>query len=237
VDLEPLTGGGGHGQRRSRLRVLGLLGVVLALTACASAPARYAGTHADPLPPSGAGVDLYLIRRGWHTDVGFPARSMQDTLPQVLEHFPEARFVLFGFGDRRYLRSAHHGPGTLLRALWPGDALILVTALTAPPEVAFGMAKVRRLEIPAARARAIQAFIARSIAQRQDGPSWIGAGPYAGSAYAASTARYSGLHTCNTWTAEALRAGELPIRSAGTVFAGQVWTQVAGLQPGAGLRP
>jgi hypothetical protein len=33
---------------------------------------------------------------------------------------------------------------------------------------------------------------------------------------------YDALHTCNTWTAETLRAGGLPVPSAGVLFVGQV---------------
>src|SRR5271165_1584522 len=34
------------------------------------------------------------------------------------------------------------------------------------------------------------------------------------------------FHTCNTWTAEALRAVGLPVNAAGVVFAGQVLDQL-----------
>jgi len=185
----------------------------------------------EPTPTGTAVVDVFVIRRGWHTDLGFAMGTLQGALTHVGDRFPEARFVAFGFGDRRYLQSAHRGPATLLQALWPGAAVILVTALNDTPEAAFGTAHVRRLEIPTARSLEIQGFIARSLAESANGPSWISAGPYAGSAYAVATPRYSGIYTCNTWTADALRAGHLPIHVAGTLFAGQLWSQVAHLSP------
>jgi hypothetical protein len=55
------------------------------------------------------------------------------------------------------------------------------------------------------------------------------AGPYQGSLYYESEARYSALHTCNTWTAEALKSAGLPVRSGGVIFAGQLWPEAARL--------
>ena len=44
------------------------------------------------------------------------------------------------------------------------------------------------------------------------------------------TDHYSAVHTCNTWAAETLRAGGLPVHAAGVIFAGQLWTQMSRLQ-------
>jgi hypothetical protein len=52
-------------------------------------------------------------------------------------------------------------------------------------------------------------------------------GPYEDSLYFAATERYSAIHTCNTWAAEALRAGGLPLRAKLVVFAGQLWSQLS----------
>jgi hypothetical protein len=62
---------------------------------------------------------------------------------------------------------------------------------------------------------------------RQNGEAGVYAvGPYPGSLYFGATPGYSGVHTCNTWVAEVLNAGGLPVRSAGVIFAGQLWTRV-----------
>jgi hypothetical protein len=50
----------------------------------------------------------------------------------------------------------------------------------------------------------------------------IADGPYPGSLFYASSGTYSGFYTCNTWTADALRVGGLPVSSDGVLFAGQV---------------
>ena len=52
------------------------------------------------------------------------------------------------------------------------------------------------------------------------------AGPFPQSFFYASTKTYDLTHTCNTWTAAALRVAGLPVSEAGIVFAGQVLDQV-----------
>jgi hypothetical protein len=146
--------------------------------------------------------------------------------------------VFFGFGDRRYLLAKDHGAPMLLGALWPGPALILVTAIEASPRQAFGADAVVELPLRPEQAGAVQEFIWNSLTRGADGtvPTYA-PGPYAGSAYFAAVPRYSGLHTCITWAAEALRSGGLPIRSRFTVVAGQLWRQVRKLQARAGQSP
>jgi len=56
--------------------------------------------------------------------------------------------------------------------------------------------------------------------------SRIGTGPYPQSVFYTSTGTYNLGHTCNTWTAEALRVAGLPVNAAGVVFAGQVLDQL-----------
>jgi hypothetical protein len=55
---------------------------------------------------------------------------------------------------------------------------------------------------------------------------FVGDGPYPGSAFYASKQTYFGLFTCNTWTAEALWAGGVPVTTQAVLFADQVTGQV-----------
>jgi hypothetical protein len=171
--------------------------------------------HAEPT------TTVYLARRKWHIDVGFAAADLGPLAP-VSAEFPAAKYVFFGFGDRHYFLAKNHNAPIFLGALWPGPALILVTSLQGAPAQAFGEAQVIELGLSTAQARAIQSFIRSSIAD----PAPYANGPYEGSLYYAARQRYSALHTCNTWAAEALRAGDVPVRAGGVVFASQLWRQV-----------
>lgn len=164
---------------------------------------------------------IYVVRRSWHIDIGFAAADLQAPLNGVTAKFPGARYLFFGFGDRRYLEAKHHTAPVLMSALWPGSGLMLVTALGKTPQEAFGADQVIALPLPEAGVNDLQAFVANSMDLTSDI-----AGPYEGSLYFSAVPKYSAVHTCNTWAAEGLKAGGLPIQSAGVVFAGQLWTQV-----------
>ena len=192
------------------------------LGGCASAP-RYAGRPAaDPATAS----SIYVVKRGWHIDIGFAAADLSAPLSSVASEFPGVRYVLFGFGDRRYLTAKHEDLDALLAALWGGPALMLTTALSAPPREAFGADEVVKLPLSAAQERAAQRFVWQALSSRHGQPVVVGYGPYPGSLYLGSGERYFAFHTCNTWAAQALRAAGLPVRSAGVIFAAQLWRQV-----------
>ncbi len=177
-------------------------------------------------------ASVFVARRGWHIDVGFAVADLTAPLNVIAMEFPGARYLFFGFGDRQYLHAAHHGAPILLRALWPGQGLVLATALGAAPTAAFGRDSVVELSISRDALANVQSFIwtALSPAQRGafegQGGDRGSPGPYSGSVFLDSGTTYSAFHTCNTWAAEALHSGELPIRSRGVVFAGQLWRQV-----------
>jgi hypothetical protein len=202
------------------VRLFFLLGVV-SLAGCSTAQLVRPMAHSDPI---GRPVTVYIARRKWHIDVGFAASDLEPALRPVKAEFAAAKYLFFGFGDRRYLLTKSKSAPLLLRALWPGPALLLVTAIKDPPDFAFGAAQVVRLELSAAQAHAMQSFIRAAIPGSELTP--LAAGPYADSVYYLASQPYSALHTCNTWAAEALRAGGQHIRSTGVIFAGQLWHQV-----------
>ena len=195
-----------------------LIALVHALSGCRTA---------RPLvPPSQATSGVYIIKRAWHTEIGFAASELQQPLRALLGEFPTARYLTFGFGDRHYLLVRQRGPGTMVGALWPGPALILMTGLGATPEEAFGSRNVIRVPVTVEQSRSIQAFIWKTLSSFDEAtPFPIADGPYGGSVFYAAAPSYSAIYTCNTWSAEALHAGALPVDSTGVEFSGQLWRQ------------
>ena len=192
--------------------------------------------QASQADPSDAET-IYVVRRGWHIDIGFAVPELVAPLGTVTGEFPGARYLLFGFGYRRYLMAKHSHVPAMLGAVWPGQALILVTGLVATPGEAFGEKEVIALHVSPAQSKELQAFVVGSLQTVASSGTFIvtAPGPYSGSLYFSSGLKYSGFHTCNTWAAEGLQRGELPVRSRGTLFAGQLWRQVVTLA--APLRP
>ena len=186
---------------------------------------------------AGPPVTIYVIKRSWHTDIGFDVADLHAPLATVRPALPEAHYLLFGFGDKHYLMTRENSFEGMVGAVWPGDGLVLMTGLTGTPEQAFGAEGVARLTLSAAQARRLEEFIWDTLAKEDGVATSLAPGPYDGSLYYPSTRRYSGLYTCNTWTAEGLRTAGLPVRSFGVEFSGQVWRQVRRLQGSAALEP
>ena len=189
----------------------------------------------DVAPPDvadhpSAGGSIYVIRRGWHIDVGFAAAELRPPLRSLAANFPGVHYVLFGFGDRRYLLAAHRGTPALSGSLWPGQALILATALNVSPADAFGVTQVVKFAVSQEELQTAQDFVwhaldgaaAPDVARIE--PYHIG--PYEGSLYFAAVAHYSAVHTCNTWAAEVLESAGLPVHPSGVIFASQLWRRV-----------
>ena len=208
---------------RKNQRVPCLILILVLLQGCtATPPSRYASA-------SGArsNATLVVVRRGWHIDVGFSAAQISSPLDAIDAPFAGSQYLLFGFGDKHYLVAKHKSFPQMLGALWPGEAMMLVTSLSVSPEEAFGGdEQVVRLPLSALQAQAAQDFIWNSFFMDGAAPTLYASGPYAGSAFFLSAYHYSAFHTCNTWAAEVLQAAGLPVSPTGVMFAGQLWSQV-----------
>jgi uncharacterized protein (TIGR02117 family) len=159
--------------------------------------------------------------RGYHTDIGFNVFDLTGPLADTARAFPGARYLLAGFGDRRFITTRNKWLGTWVAALFPGDGALLITALESDPESAFGGRNVVRLHVGAATFARIEGFVNDSFALDRGAPVFIGTGPYLGSRFYAASRTYDLLDTCNTWTAAALASGGLPEPVGFTLFAGQ----------------
>ncbi|MDB6045252.1 MAG: hypothetical protein JWM63_3803 [Gammaproteobacteria bacterium] len=206
--------------------------LLILLCACSTAPER-TSENGTTAPSANSTNVIYVVRRSWHIDIGFAAADLHPPLASVRAGFPGAQYLLFGFGDRAYLTKGGKFSGTLA-ALLPGPGLVLATGLEASPETVFGVDNVIRIAVSAAQSRDIEAFIWSSVSKQDGEASPLAEGAYGGSLYYPSTQRYSAFHTCNTWAAEALRAGNLPVHTFGVEFSGQLWKRVQHLARRAG---
>ncbi len=198
-----------------------LLCLVLASCAAPLPPAPPAELTAGPKTET-----IYLVERGWHTDIGLQAAQAGDTLEEPRTTFPGVDTLVIGFGQRAYLLRREHNLADMLAALAPGPGALLVTALRDTPQAAFPADDVVVLHVSARGLARLTDFITASFERSPDGALHaIAEGPYPGSLFYASTRTYSGAYTCNTWTAEALQTAGLPVRVAGVVFADAVADQ------------
>ena len=116
--------------------------------------------------------------------------------------------------------------GDGLRALFPAPAALLVTPLDRAPSStpAFHAYAVGMTTAGAGR---LADYIWAAFEQPIKGiPGRFGFDRDPGGIFYAAGGSYSATYTCNTWTADALRAGGIPVSSAGVVFAGQLTSQL-----------
>jgi uncharacterized protein (TIGR02117 family) len=180
--------------------------------------------YAGSAPPT---EKIYVVSGGWHTELGLPLEALSGPLAALKPDFPNARYLVFGWGARDYYMAPNAGMGDLLRAIAPGPAVVLVIPLQISPQAFFGASNV--FVLPAAREgiQRLSEFLWGYLAVDKEGPPRrIGTGPFPHSVFYPSTGTYNLGHTCNTWTAEALRAAGLPVRADGVVFARQVLDQL-----------
>jgi hypothetical protein len=140
---------------RSRARPL--IALLAVLAACATVPRD----EAPGLDDADAAT-VYVVRRGWHTDIGFAVRDLDGPLAAVAGNFPGADYLIVGFGDRGYLEARERGAADLL-ALWPGEGLMLATGIKAPPQQAFGADEVVELRLRRKAMAAVRGFVQGSF--------------------------------------------------------------------------
>jgi hypothetical protein len=54
-------------------------------------------TTPAPLEPPGPAV-VYVVDRGWHTDIALPVEEITGPLAMLEAEFPGVQFLTFGFG-------------------------------------------------------------------------------------------------------------------------------------------
>jgi uncharacterized protein (TIGR02117 family) len=196
------------------------------LLACALAGCTAVPNASTPSTPTGSAT-IYVIGRGWHTDIGLPVDEITAPLANLEQDFPGVRVLVFGFGERNYLMTRDGGSAEMLTALFPSKSAILMTALRAPPSEAFGAEHAVILHAAQPSVDRIATRIWQILEKQADGTARrLADGPYPGSVFYAATETYDAFHTCNTWTALMLHDAGLPVDPNGVLFAYQVMDQV-----------
>lgn len=176
---------------------------------------------------SGVGVTTYVIAASWHTEIGLAVHSIQDSLRAVTLDFPGARYLSFGWGERNFYMARAPTVGDAVSALFAGPAVLLVTPLYHPPRDSRASAQVFELDLSTAGLDRLSSYLWAAFEKSADGTlRRLASGPEPGSVFYAATGTYSSSYTCNTWTAEGLRAGGVPVTPAGVVFVSQLVDQL-----------
>ena len=189
--------------------------LAILLAGCATIPPPQA---CRPEAESGEGV--WLLDRGWHTEIAVPVAAIHGPLARIAAAYPGADNIAFGFGKRDFIMAEAPGLGIWLAGPIPGPAVVEITGRRGLP------ARAIWLPMPAEGVDALLAFTTASLADPAAPP--VNRTPW-GQGFYASSRGYSLNYTCNTWVAEALAAAGLPIRVQGVRLTRGVLGQVASL--------
>jgi hypothetical protein len=198
-------------------RIFAVLFCLLTMAGCAaSQPAPTA-----PLPKGD--VEVTVIARDWHTEIGIAVGDISGPLARVDPAPDGEKYLLVGFGDLAFFTDPEAGFGKAFAALFSGPAAIQLATFQELPEDATH--KAVRFHLSKAAVDRIVAFIWNSLEQQPDGTLRQVAVHGPGNIFYAARQPYDGFYNCNSWTADALRQGGLPFDPSGILFASEVMQQ------------
>ncbi|NJK33866.1 MAG: DUF2459 domain-containing protein [Oscillatoriales cyanobacterium SM2_2_1] len=204
--------------RRLLLRGLwALAGLVLAITLWYFWPCA-APEVALPTQTNG-GRRLYVIQQNLHTGLAW-ARTDDATESWINELLPEPMpYVEVGWGDRAYYFANDRSLWSIARLLVvPSPSALQIAGLPLSPRKFFSD-PVATIELSPVGFAAVQRFIRATLTTP---PEPLGAGKYGSSRFYAAAPAYVGWYNCNTWAAEALRHGGVPLCPHRMFFASQI---------------
>jgi uncharacterized protein (TIGR02117 family) len=197
--------------------------LVLSTTACTTADEW----RNPPRVPDNA-IKIFVVKHGWHTGVVVPNIGQQmpfTLLDPVLGH---AAYYEFGWGDRKYYPENDPGIWLALRAmLWPTQSVLHVVALPDSPVKTFAGAAMEELQVSEQGYLQILDYLMQHfVLNDQSQPVVAGRGLYGNSRFFEAHGSFHAFRTCNTWTAQALQHGGVPVRSFMTLTADSVLSQI-----------
>jgi len=204
--------------KRVAFSLAGTMTGMIVLLAIASFTPRKWGN----LPPSGdCEFTLYVSGGVMHTDLFVPVQNSAFEWNQVLnlkelsqQPGTNDRYLQFSWGDRIFFMETPSWDqmnwGSALRSLfyWNNSAAMLIKGHRTLPQ--YPDTENRCIRLGREDYRAIMQFITNSLERNAQGqPHHLGYGQDRESSFYAATGRYSIVNTCNSWTAEALRSGNI----------------------------
>jgi uncharacterized protein (TIGR02117 family) len=210
-----------------RFLVAALLGLIAALWTLT----RPGDPILYPAPPGEAGVTVYLLDNGFHTDLAVPRAALMDgggALAEATAGLAPGDWVLVGWGDATFYVDQSPISGRLAdgaRAFFrPGNAsVVMLDPEARDPARRFRPEDRQALRLSPAGMAALRARVQASLATDATGrPVLATARPGHDARFFESRETFWIGHLCNHWTADLLSAAGLPIRPFRAVTSGEV---------------
>ena len=215
-----------------RFLIAALIGLVAALWTMT----RPGDPALFPAPPNEAGVTVYLIDNGFHTDLAVPRAALMDgggPLAEATASLASGDWLLIGWGDATFYVDQSPILGRLAdgaRAFFrPGNAsVVMLDPEARDPARRFRPEDRQALRLSSAGMAALRARIAASLALDAAGrPIMAAARPGDDARFYESRETFWIGHLCNHWTAQLLSAAGLPIRPFRPATSGEVMRTAA----------
>ena len=170
-------------------------------------------------------IDIGVWSNGWHTSFSIPAAILPTDHP-LRRLYPQARWMLVGWGDAAFYQSDGTDLWLGLKALAPGGPTVVhIIAAPQPVERTFLPLEMTTVGLSHAGAAVLADELARSLDLDAKGRARIVApgqhGPQ--SRFLAARGAFDLFQVCNHWTARTLRRAGADINAA-FVYRGEVLT-------------
>jgi len=176
------------------------------------------------LPPiaDSARVAVYVVGWNYHSSILVEQQPSWRLGPEGNE---SARFVEYGWGDRRFMMESNYWPHSLFATLFlPTESVMYVRGLDDLPEEGTWARFVRKREVQGGQARELLTILEEDFVRASNGSRTRAFPPvegYAGRFYPARE-YYVIWSNCNSWVLRELRAAGFDTSPAGVVLEEQI---------------
>lgn len=170
---------------------------------------------------------ISVVSHGWHTGIVVKRDDIDAHLWPEKDDFPEALYLEVGWGDRAFYQAPQAGVGILIQAaLWSPSSVLLVIGMPTTPTQYFPRGDIIEIPLSHRGLEALATFVHATYKRDATGKTMpVGPGNWhKHSMFYLAEGEYSLFNTCNSWTAKALQAAGLPIRT--TLKAGGLMRQL-----------
>jgi uncharacterized protein (TIGR02117 family) len=213
------------------------LGLTLALAALVhvfAGCARHEPSRiAIDVPPPGV-HSIFVVSYGFHTGLAVRARDVQEAVWPARRDFPDADFLVIGWGEREYYPRDDPGVWLALRTLLTrAQSTLNVIPVTGSIAHAFRDTEAIELRVPDSGFQRMVEFVRESYELDAHGRAIaIPSDLHDQGRFYASPRTFHAFENCNTWVARALQRAGLPVRPEITITAGSLLRQVRPLSSG-----
>lgn len=220
------------GARRCRPHAI-LLGLtfLLAVIACGCSTNRQASR---PSVHDDAVRTIHIVSHGWHAGLVIPRSELATNEWLAGGDFRQFRYLEIGWGDDGFYRCDRITAGIAIKAVcWPTPSVMHVVGFNGPPALEFPESEVIPLKLSAADLAQLGRFIDQTFERGPSGQTLpLGPGLYGHSEFYRARGSYYFPHSCNHWTARALREAGFSIAPPLSVTAGCLMRRVRQLHAG-----